>query len=605
MTGPAGQWWSQRVAPEGYTASEGIRRQLGKPALDPLVVLVRETAQNSCDAASAGDGDVEFTINLHDLSGNRLEAWRQFLLPEPRGSGLDLERSMSDRPVVLTVSDRGTTGLGGPLRADEVSAPGERPDFVNFIRNVGERKAVELGGGSYGFGKGILYNVSRCHVVVVDSVCVYRGRRQRRLIGAALGDGHTRDGVRFTGRHWRGASNGDAFPEALLDDEADLAAAQLGLPRFGENATGTNVVVVDCDLGRRVIEGKETSRTAEEAADFLVSALLWNLWPRMLAGRPNRLRCTVKRDGFTRVVPDPEEILQLRPFTRAYRGLEETGWDAPVRRSPPTDVGRFALKRDMAPVRPDALVGLAAPFEGPAHHCARMRHADLVVDYVPGPPLTDEALQYGAVFRASEEADAYFSEAEPPTHDDWVLSGLNGTSRGVVLLAHGFVRKQLEAVDERPPPAARGTDVPLGAIAGRLAALMSTVPGDGADDGPGPGSRAARRRGRSVGPRFTDGPRLRIDDGQSIIVATVEFPEWSSMRSVRLEPQVVVDGGVEADDVVIDKPRVLDWTAVGSDLTHAGPELQLDRHDPRTWTVRVTSPSDAVVRLRLDLPETG
>lgn len=65
----AAKWWSQPVAAEGSSASEGIRRQLGKPKLDPLTVLVRETAQNSCDAA-VGDGNVEYAIRLWRLSGN-------------------------------------------------------------------------------------------------------------------------------------------------------------------------------------------------------------------------------------------------------------------------------------------------------------------------------------------------------------------------------------------------------------------------------------------------------------------------------------------------------------------------------------------------------
>lgn len=202
------QWWSQPVAAEGSTASEGIRRQLGKPHLDPLTVLIRETAQNTCDAALPGGGDVDFAVRLHQLSGNRLAGWREFLLPEPAGSALGIAEAMDRGPLVMTLSDRGTTGLGGPLRADESPLNDERPDFVNFIRNVGERKAVDLGGGSYGFGKGILYNVSRCHLIVADSVCMYRGRLQRRLIGAALGDGFTAAGRRWTGRHCGRPSTG-------------------------------------------------------------------------------------------------------------------------------------------------------------------------------------------------------------------------------------------------------------------------------------------------------------------------------------------------------------------------------------------------------------
>ncbi len=50
-----------------------------------------------------------------------------------------------------------------------------------------------------------------------------------------------------------------------------------------------------------------------------------------------------------------------------------------------------------------------------------MRQTDLVVNYRPGEPMSNELLQYGGVFRADSDADLHFAEAEPPTHDDWVL----------------------------------------------------------------------------------------------------------------------------------------------------------------------------------------
>ncbi len=48
MTGP--RWFSQPYPPEGASAAEGIRNQLGRPELDLLTILVRESAQNSWDA---------------------------------------------------------------------------------------------------------------------------------------------------------------------------------------------------------------------------------------------------------------------------------------------------------------------------------------------------------------------------------------------------------------------------------------------------------------------------------------------------------------------------------------------------------------------------
>jgi hypothetical protein len=512
---------------------------------------------------------------------------------------------MERAPSVMTIADRGTTGLGGPLRADETPREGERPDFVNFIRNVGERKNLDLGGGSYGFGKGILYNVSRCHVIVADSVCVFRGRRQRRLIAAALGDGYTHDGRRYTGRHWLGVREDDGHTRPLLDDEAERVAAQLGLPRFDDGATGTTIAIVDPDLGRRR-DGDEP-RDGDDAAEFLASTMLWNLWPRMLWDRPGRLVCSVRRDGFVVQVPDPESSIELAPFVQAYRKLSEPGaYRVPARKSPPTEIGRFAVADAMAPIRTGSVVAAAAPFTGAAHHCARMRQADLVVDYVEGETTTDEALQYGAVFRASADADEYFAEAEPPTHDSWVTNGLAGTALGVVRLAHAFVRDQLRDRAARGRPAVPAGNIPLAALASKLSGLLATDGGAAeASTGPGRTSSPARGGARREVPRFVEGPQLVAEDGRAVIRGLVRFPSWSDDRAVVARPRVVVDGGVEDSDPHLPAPNVIGWRSTDSGDRWTGPVIEVAPDMDRIWELLVVPPPDAVVRIDLEVRGVG
>jgi len=591
-------WWSQPVAAEGSTASEGIRRQLGKPHLDPLEVLVRETAQNTCDAGLPGR-PIEYGIRLRQLSGNQLNAWRDFLLPQPESSQLGLAEAMERGGSIMTIADRGTTGLGGPLRADQPPLEGERPDFVNFIRNVGERKNLSLGGGSYGFGKGILYNVSRCHVIVADSVCIFRGVRQRRLIAAALGDGYTHDGRRYTGRHWLGVREADGHTRPLLDAAAEEMAQRLGLPPFIEGTTGTTVAIVDPVLGAS--RGGDVPRTADDASTFLASTMLWNLWPRMLHDHPGRLLCTVRRDGFATDVPDPEKTIELVPFVEAYRNLSKPGaYRIPARKSPPTEIGRFSIVDAMAPLKSNPVVAAASPFTGAAHHCARMRQADLVVDYVAGESTNDEILQYGAVFRASPDADGCFAEAEPPTHDDWVTNGLSGTPLGVVRLANSFIRDELRDRASRARPPKPVGDVPLAALASELAGLLAADGGaaEAATRGSGAGPKGG---GRHDVPRFVEGPALSVEDARVVIRAVVRFPEWKVSRTIVARPRVVVDGGTESPDDELPAPEVIGWRAADTDEQRAGDTIDIGRAAGRLWELRVMPPVDAVVRIDLDV----
>ena len=595
------RWWSQPVAAEGSSASEGIRRQLGKPDLDPLTVLIRETAQNSCDAA-VGEGNVEYSIQLRRLSGNRLVNWTSFMTPEPSGSGLGVESTLKNDPLVLTISDRGTTGLGGPLRSDELPLAGERSDFVNFIRNVGETKSGELSGGSYGFGKGILYNVSRCHVVVADSVCEFRGMKQRRLIGAALGDSYRHGRTLYTGRHWLGDVDSDGFPAPLLDDAAAEVAAKLGLPKFEGSATGTTVAVVGVDLG---MDG-DVPRDPERAAAYIVSTILWNLWPRMLDGRKNQLTCSVSRDGFRTEVPNPEELPLLAPFVAAYRQITETDeFDSPVRKQRPRDVGRFSLRQGMAPTWTDEILSAAAPFSGPAHHCALMRQADLVVDYVAGDPPPNELLQYGAVFRASADANQYFTEAEPPTHDAWVLSGLNGTARGVVQLALKFVRDKLKAASA--PMGAQNPTVssePLGHFANHFASVIATAEGESAtasvDDGPALKSVRGAKRPSA---RFVEKPRLVLEGGQPVIRALIEFTGNVVGKVAEMVPAVVTPDGIEPADEDADGPVPISWTAEGTGRVVEGRFLTNNEGTEDRWVIRVDPIRDTVTRVSIRLTD--
>lgn len=594
-------WWSQPVAAEGSTASEGIRRQLGKPRLDPLTVLVREAAQNSCDAALPGR-DVQFAVKISNLTGRRLQNWRDFLLPEPAGSQLGLRQALDRDIRILTVTDRGTTGLGGPLRADEPPREDERADFVKFVRNVGERKNVSLGGGSYGFGKGIFYNVSRCHVIVVDSQCMFRGRLQRRLIGAAMGDGYEDEKIRFTGRHWLGVKE-DGIAQALVDDDAMRVAESLGLPRFDDGATGTTVAVVDVDLGGSG-GSEDVERTPQQAAEYLASTIAWNLWPRMIADSPGRLKCSVKFEGFNVGIPDPERSIELKPFVDAYRKLKIEGeYGIPPRKTPPTEIGRFAKTETMAPFRVDEILAVAAPFEGPARHCARMRQADLVVDYVAGTTQPMDGVQYGAVFKSSAEADQYFSDAEPPTHDDWVTSGLHGTALGVVRLANAFIRSNLNPVQQE-----RNTEVvsdaALAPLANRLSGLLAAAPGgdgpDAEDNKRGAGKRrSTNSRSR---PRITSGPRLTTREGAPLIEAGVTFPIWPVATMVKVVPMVVIDSGVEKDSE-LDQPEVLGWSCPTTGEVRHGDSIAVEPSDARQWDVAIRPPGDAVVRLTLAVDE--
>jgi hypothetical protein len=432
--------FSERRPATGGLGGEGALKRLGRPHLDAQVVLVREAVQNSWDARDGDGGVVEFELGIRTLTPREREVMRSGIftsLPEcgvfavGHGTGRELSDVLDSNEIrILTLTDRGTHGLGGPVRADQPHAPGQPTDFIDLVFNIGQPPDKELGGGTYGFGKTIAYLVSSCRTVLIHSRTRWNGRWQHRLIAQTIGNQYQHNGATFTGRHWWGVPNSQGV-EPVTSQTARELSERIGLPSFGAGG-GTTIAVLDPVLG---------SRTVDQAATLIANAIAWNFWPKMIAEPPLSPAMTfrVLVEGREIPIPDPETTPPLNLFVEALRrARDESG---PTGRS---DSGLSRVE-DIRSLRPNALLGRAAVVKGPteatpqldegtdddgesptaaaftepAHHIALMRRAELVVKYMEGPPLLGTDVQWAGVFRASEEADKAFAESEPPTHDEW------------------------------------------------------------------------------------------------------------------------------------------------------------------------------------------
>ncbi|MFC8200621.1 hypothetical protein ACFUTV_35290 [Streptomyces sp. NPDC057298] len=438
MTEPL--WFSQPYPPEGASAAEGIRNQLGRPELDLLTILVRESAQNSWDARSEGVSDpVDYRIDVWTVGPAHAGAWRELLLDGAPTSveHFPLRETLKRGPArVLAVSDRGTRGLGGPTRADDAVGP-ER-DFVSFIRNIGEPRDTAFGGGTYGFGKGIFYLLSTPGTVLVHTRCrMPGGGYQTRLMGCALWRSYVaqeRDGDRrYTGRHWWGDTSGDVV-EPLVGPAAEMVAQRLGLRAFEPEETGTTIVVIDPNL-----DGLEP----KAAAAYLAETIAWHLWPKMISVQSKRpgMRFSVTCDGVEQPVPDPRHTRPLNMFVAAYEKMTgPDGSDLACLR-PKQFLGRLGLeKRIMPPLEPTRASRML-DIEDIVHHVCLMRPAELVVTYHPGPKPPSVNQGYAGVFRADESMDEVYAKAEPPTHDAWHPQSLDRP-------ASTFVRTTFQRIGE-------------------------------------------------------------------------------------------------------------------------------------------------------------
>ncbi|MEU1187825.1 hypothetical protein [Streptomyces sp. NPDC005859] len=477
MTEP--RWFSQPYPPEGASAAEGIRNQLGRPELDLLTILVRESAQNSWDARiERSSAPVDYRIDMWTVGPAHAGAWRELLVAGTPNSTehFPLRETLKRGPVrVLSVSDRGTRGLGGPTRADNAVGPDR--DFVSFVRNIGEPRDTALGGGTYGFGKGIFYLLSKPGTVIIHSRCrTAGGGHETRLIGCTLWKSYVAtdsDGDRrYTGRHWWGDASGEVV-EPLVGAQAEATAQRLGLKAFGPEETGTTVVVVDPNL-----DGLEPA----EAADYLSETIVWHLWPKMIsvAGRSPAMRFSVSCDGVQHPVPDPRTTSPLSMFVAAYEAMVgPTGSDL-VCHKPKKHLGRLGLVKRIMPSLEPTRASLMLNIEDLIHHVCLMRPAELVVTYHAGPKPPSTNQGYAGVFRADEAMDEVYAKAEPPTHDAWNRHSLDRPESTYVHTTFRRISESLEQLLSLSGTARPGaSNVALGAASSLFSGLVGGAWGIG------------------------------------------------------------------------------------------------------------------------------
>ncbi len=623
MTG----WYSQEFPPGGASAAEGIRNQLGRPALNQLTVLVRESAQNSWDAR-LGTESVRFSIDLSELPAALAPRWRAALTTgAPANVHLPLRESLGRRRLrILSVSDRGTRGLGGPTRAD--NAVVRDNDFVSFIRNIGEPRNTELGGGTYGFGKGIFYLLSRCGTVLIHTRCRTESGYETRLIGCSLwksyttGDGMA--GKRYTGRHWWGDDSSDII-EPLIGRDAEQIAAQLRLTPFGDHETGTTITIIDPELD---MDEDDLDADSARAVEWMVDAIAWNLWPKMIAQAPDgapSMIFSVSHNGIEIPIPDPATTEPLRQFVQAYRLLGTDKAEKQWVKSPKIYLGKLALQRTMAvPFRPSD-VAAECGFGDSSHHVCLMRSPELVVKYWKGPATAAKFSAYAGVFRADDDVDDAFAKSEPPTHDDWVSSQLDGrdmrTVRGVFNRLKDATQSMAGINAGAPTAAVRA---PLGAASRQFSALVvGAAAGPDPLPAPGPSSRrrrtatgetaessdvsesAATDRGRHRSARrprltYSGDPTYGSFNGTPVIEQEFAVAHHDQTR-VTADIAVVVPGdkGRETSPPAgAPIPTIVGWTRADGSSFETSPEL-LHPGDGSSWKIIVVPAPDTITSITL------
>lgn len=595
---------SEPYNPLGNIAAEGISKLLGRSDLDFLELVIRESGQNVWDARLSRDARPRYVARVRAFDESQMRVLHDQVFSQlPEGDNrycLPKLRTFVNQKIgeVLEIADYGTRGLGGPTNASYAPVGEEPTDFVDLIRNIGSRRDIAQGGGTYGYGKASLYAVSSCRTLIFDSQTVEGGSPERRLIGAALGKDYEKQGRLFTGRHWWGKRDGQSMIDPLSGTQADELASALGFFERGPEERGTTIAILDPDWagllnGDFDVGALDPSAIRERVARRIVEILLDNFWPKMLpktlGGQPAMDFEVLRERDHPVPLPPPDTVPPLDLYADAWRrvqgrirgdeaeGVHEitrhhhrTGWLGIARRSGrrPVQTRRYRLRADGRTNR--------------SHHVALMRPAELVVCYKPESPPEDDGPEWAGVFIADpddEVVEQAFADAEPPAHNFWSpdnVSTEDRTGKSIVRVSLRQIGKITEQIgtlpvgDEETPvngaaPLARASQT-LGNF------LRGTAPTGGA-----PGDARRREAGGGGG----DSPiepleyaGLELVGGDRVARFRTALRRPVGELTLHCRPLVVLEGRKELQTPDGTRPEIRGWL-VDNATVDAGDDLRM------------------------------
>ena len=462
--------YSEPFRRDGNISAEGASKLLGRPSLSPLELLLRETLQNSWDASIGEKNDIpSFKIRVRNLNEiERLKFQSFFSELPPNEANESVHKGLKEffnksNQVVLEICDFGTRGLGGPFSASESLSDSENNDFVNFVKNIGSPRDIQLGGGTYGFGKSSLFKMSKCNTVLIETLTKNKNKNQNRMIGYALGSEFNSEGKRFTGRHWWGVKS-DSLEEPdsvdpLIDDDAKNYAKEMGLmSRFNSTRTGTSLIILDPNLEDLednfesqfpLIKPEDNELLCKKLMLRMQEILLWHAWPKFTPKEDEVLpmKCTISVFDRIKKLPDPRYIAPFDKLTIALnkaRKKEEKIFSQRPKRL----LGYVGFQKCSYDSENDQrfrnLLGDDSLIPNKLAHFALLRPAELVVKYFTR-NLEEGQDQWGGVFICdnNKEIEQSFAKSEPPSHDDWNPQSLDDNYQRT------FVNQALTKIKEK------------------------------------------------------------------------------------------------------------------------------------------------------------
>ena len=240
----------------GVSYGSATLKSLQNDNIPELDLLVRESIQNSSDAAISIPGD-SFAVDFN--TGTFIPARFNSLL-----TGIDNylnTKYSASRALFLEIRDTGTSGLNGCTRKNEIKTD-DHGNYFRLIFDSGKQQTKKQAGGNWGFGKSVYYRVGIGIVIYYSQIQTEVGGKESRLIITLIEDegkknpDNTNGTILGTiepqsaGKAWWGIRDqNDLLP--IVDEQSIKEILDIfELKPFEKNETGTSIIIPYVDSNK-------------------------------------------------------------------------------------------------------------------------------------------------------------------------------------------------------------------------------------------------------------------------------------------------------------------------------------------------------------------
>lgn len=219
---------------------DAILRSLQNKSLPMVDLMVRESLQNSLDAAMQNSEKV--TV---DFSVNNFES--ESLAERLEGITEILKEKYSGQQKYISISDMNTTGLTGEYLSKDMNVL-NNSNFHKLVFGIGKNQSKEDAGGSWGLGKTSYFRIGIGVVIYYTRIKTDAGFEER-LVGSLIESPKTDERILLSsdrGIAWWGTYK-DADEEIIspiTDKEEILSILNIfGINQYKEEETGTTIII--------------------------------------------------------------------------------------------------------------------------------------------------------------------------------------------------------------------------------------------------------------------------------------------------------------------------------------------------------------------------